>query len=66
MPVLLGLGYHNLSVNVGSVPFVKRTVRQVSLDDCRELAEQALEAGTPEEIHKLSDAFYEEHLENES
>jgi len=66
LPILLGMDYHQLSVNVGAVPFVKRAVREVSLEDCRELAEKALEASTPEEIHELSDAFYEEHLENET
>ncbi|MEF8788372.1 MAG: putative PEP-binding protein, partial [Planctomycetota bacterium] len=66
LPVLLGLGYHRLSVNVGSVPFVKRAIRQVALDDCRELAERVLAARTRGDIHDMTDAFYDENLSDDN
>ena len=62
LPLLLGIGFRKISVNVGAVPYVKRAVRQISMEDCRELAEKALDADITATVHKLVDEFYDYHL----
>ncbi|WP_246506430.1 phosphoenolpyruvate--protein phosphotransferase [Kistimonas asteriae] len=42
IPLLLGLGVNELSVSVPSLPLVKARIRELSLADCRTLAQQAL------------------------
>ena len=64
LPLLLGMGYRKVSVNVGAVPYVKRAVRQISMDDCRELAEKALDADVSSAVHTLVDDFYELRLQD--
>jgi phosphoenolpyruvate-protein kinase (PTS system EI component) len=44
VPVLLGLGVDELSVDVPIVPAVKARVRTLSLEECRETARRALAA----------------------
>ena len=42
IPLLIGLGVNELSVSVPSLPLVKARIRELSLADCRTLAQQAL------------------------
>ena len=53
VPLLLGLGVGELSVGAAQVPSVKARVREVSLDACRRLAVEALEATTAAEVRTL-------------
>ena len=55
IPVLLGLGVHELSVDVPLVPSVKARVRTLSLEDCRATAQEALEAGDGAEVRAIVD-----------
>jgi phosphotransferase system enzyme I (PtsI) len=57
VPLLVGLGYRALSVNVGSVPDVKGLVKSLSVDECESLVEQALQAQTGAEIRRLAEGF---------
>ncbi len=57
LPLLIGLGYRIVSVNVGSVPGVKRAVRTFSARACRRLARRALRARTAQEVHREVEAF---------
>jgi len=53
VPVLLGLGVHELSVDVPLVPSVKARVRTLSLEECRATALEALEAGDGAEVRAI-------------
>jgi phosphoenolpyruvate-protein kinase (PTS system EI component) len=44
VPVLVGLGVDDLSVDIPIVPAVKARVRTLSMEDCRAIARKALEA----------------------
>jgi len=57
IPLLLGLGYRVLSVNVGAIPHVKQAVRKMDLGLCRDLARSALSATTNAEIHRAVEEF---------
>jgi phosphocarrier protein FPr len=50
VPILIGLGVHELSASAPAVPAVKAAVRARSLDECRALAIRALAAESAEEI----------------
>ncbi len=50
LPILLGLGYRKISVNVGALPTVKGIVRGLDVRECRKLAEKALRAGTADQV----------------
>jgi phosphoenolpyruvate-protein phosphotransferase len=51
--ILIGLGVTELSVSVPSIPTIKARVRELTLADCRRLAERALEAGTAADVRAL-------------
>lgn len=52
-PILVGLGVDELSVSVPSVPAVKAEVRSRTLDECKALAQQALEQDTAADVRAL-------------
>jgi phosphocarrier protein FPr len=53
VPILVGLGVDELSVNVPAVPIVKAQVRSLELTKAQELAAQALQCGTAAEVRAL-------------
>jgi multiphosphoryl transfer protein len=53
VPLLLGLGVTELSVVPGLIPRLKALVRSLALDDCRSLAQQALNLGNAKEVRAL-------------
>jgi phosphocarrier protein FPr len=53
VPILVGLGVDELSVNVPAVPIVKAQVRSLEFAEVQELAAQALQCGTAAEVRKL-------------
>jgi phosphocarrier protein FPr len=53
VPILVGLGVDELSVNVPAVPIVKAQVRALELSKAQELAAQALQCGTAAEVRGL-------------
>ncbi|MDP6438859.1 MAG: phosphoenolpyruvate--protein phosphotransferase [Candidatus Brocadiia bacterium] len=57
LPMLLGLGYRTLSVNVGALAYVKHAVRGLSLADCEALAELTLRADTAQRVHRAVRRF---------
>lgn len=52
LPVLLGLGVHELSVEPTAVPEVKEALRRLSLRDCEGLVDQLWHLATAEEIEE--------------
>lgn len=58
MPVLLGLGLDELSMNALSIPKAKKLIRSLKMKDCRSLTDQIFRFGTAEEIHRcISEAM---------
>jgi phosphocarrier protein FPr len=53
VPILVGLGVDELSVNVPAVPIVKAQVRALELAKAEALAAQALQCGTAAEVRAL-------------
>lgn len=56
-PILLGLGFAQLSCNAASIPKIKRVVRELSLLDCEALAKNALTCSTHQEVDELVHEF---------
>jgi len=52
IPVLLGLGVDELSMNPTSIPVVKKVIRMTSLSEARRIARQALDLPTVEEVNE--------------
>jgi phosphoenolpyruvate-protein phosphotransferase len=53
IPILIGLGVTELSVSVSVIPSIKAQVRSLTLTDCQQLAEQALNLKTAAEVRNL-------------
>jgi phosphoenolpyruvate-protein phosphotransferase len=53
VPILLGLGVRELSVVPAAVPAVKRQIRALHIDACRELATRCLDLGSAAEVRAL-------------
>jgi multiphosphoryl transfer protein len=57
VPVLLGLGVHELSVVPTLVPQLKSLIRALTLDACRSLAQRAVALDTAEAVRALVNDF---------
>lgn len=57
LPILLGFGLEQLSMNAGSMPQVKRLIRELDGGDCRRLLEEALECSSYREVEALTNDF---------
>jgi phosphotransferase system enzyme I (PtsI) len=53
LPILLGLGLDELSMNPPAIPLAKQIVRDLTLDRAREVAQAVLELDSPDEIRTL-------------
>ncbi|MDQ1289155.1 MAG: multiphosphoryl transfer protein [Actinomycetota bacterium] len=62
VPLLIGLGVHELSVSVPALPSVKAQIRTLSLESCRELAAQALAADSAASVRALVPTVDEEEI----
>ena len=60
VPVLIGLGVDELSVSVPAIPSVKALVQRLSLDECRNLAGEALALASSGEVRALLSGFGEQ------
>ncbi len=52
VPILIGLGLDELSMNAPSIPRVKRMIRQVSYEECQGLVRELLEIPTARGVKK--------------
>ncbi|MFW5781719.1 MAG: phosphoenolpyruvate--protein phosphotransferase [Candidatus Muiribacteriaceae bacterium] len=60
LPVMIGLGIHNLSMVPGAVPKIKLLTRSVFVEECKEIADCVLEMNRNSEIKEfLSNKFKE-------
>src|SRR6185436_12392319 len=53
IPILVGLGVHEISAVPASIPRIKRTLRSLDIGGCRELARRALALPTAEAVRNL-------------
>jgi len=58
--ILVGMGFRHLSMNVASIPWVKKVVRSVRLQDAVELASLVMQQPTAELARKTAEMFMEE------
>ena len=54
LPILIGLGVHEISAAPSTIPRLKRTARLLDAAECRELARRALELSTAAEVRELA------------
>src|SRR5690606_19050561 len=59
VPVLIGLGVHELSMNATAIPYVKKMIRESSLSECRRLVDRLLLTASPLEVEEQVRAFVE-------
>jgi phosphotransferase system enzyme I (PtsI) len=64
LALLIGLGYRTVSVNVGAIPRVKGIVRELSVEDCEELAREALRARTGDATRAAARDFVAQYAES--
>jgi phosphotransferase system enzyme I (PtsI) len=57
LPVLLGIGVEELSMNALSIPMVKKFIRAVTVDECRELTAKALDMSLAEDVRSLLEGW---------
>ncbi|MCD6363688.1 MAG: phosphoenolpyruvate--protein phosphotransferase [Synergistetes bacterium] len=53
IPILVGMGVDELSMNARLIPPAKALIRRLRFSELKELAEEALNLGTAEEVRKL-------------
>lgn len=53
IPILLGLGLDEFSMNPPAIPVAKQIIRQMTVDEAQEVAEGALKADSPEAVKEL-------------
>jgi multiphosphoryl transfer protein len=54
LPILIGLGIHEISATPSTIPRLKRTVRGLDAGECAELARRALEEDTAAAVRDLA------------
>ncbi len=59
-PLLVGLGYRSLSMNISSMARVKRVIRNITIADSEALAKRALNMTSYREISNLMESFHAE------
>ncbi len=59
VPVLIGLGVHELSVSVPAIPAIKALIRRLTLAECQLLAQEVIRMGTAAQVRARLAAFAE-------
>ncbi len=59
-PLLIGLGLRSLSVSAVSIPYLKRVIRNFTLQDAQEMTEKILQLETHREVVKVLRDFVKE------
>ena len=62
IPLLLGLGIHEISVAARYIPLIKQAIRFSNIIACCQLAEKALTLASEAEINSLLDEAYNNHF----
>jgi len=53
IPILLGLGLDEFSMNLPAIPLAKQIIRSLTLEEARQVAQAALELDDPEAVQAL-------------
>ena len=61
---MVGLGVDELSMNPGGIPRPKAVLRAIDLTDARELSAQVLSAKSSQDSRKLTQDFFQEHIQD--
>lgn len=61
LPVLLGLGFTQLSMNAGSIPTAKHLIRNVDLKTCQALTQKVLQTTDAQQAATLVRNFMQQH-----
>ena len=61
VPILVGMGLDELSMNPQSIPQIKQAIRESNHEECTMLVHKALMARTAREVKDILDDFIEEH-----
>jgi phosphotransferase system enzyme I (PtsI) len=56
-PIMVALGISQLSMNAGSIPRVKRLIRELRRDDCVQLFDDAFTCETHQQVSALVRSF---------
>ncbi|MCX5860921.1 MAG: phosphoenolpyruvate--protein phosphotransferase [Desulfomonile sp.] len=62
VPILLGLGIDELSMNSLAIPMVKKLIRSINMDECVELTQQAFEMQDALDIHGFLEEWIKKHF----
>ncbi|MGD9818518.1 MAG: phosphoenolpyruvate--protein phosphotransferase [Desulfomonilaceae bacterium] len=60
VPILVGLGINELSMNSLSIPIVKKLIRSITLEECLELTNQAFQMHQASQIHTFLESWLTE------
>jgi phosphotransferase system enzyme I (PtsI) len=63
VPVLMGLGFTELSMNPGSIPVIKQVIRKLNYQDVCKMTETVLTMDNTEEIYRFVQATYTDILQ---
>jgi phosphotransferase system enzyme I (PtsI) len=61
-PFFAALGFTQLSLNAGAIPRIKRAVRELRMQECKELLDEALRCDSQVTVHELALAFLREKI----
>lgn len=61
IPILLGMGLDEFSINPRQIPAAKALIRQLSMSDCQDVAEKALNQESAEKVVALSQKLIQKH-----
>lgn len=59
-PILLGLGANELSMNVNSIPRIRKVISKIALEEAREMVEKLENCRTADEVENAVNIFYKE------
>lgn len=62
VPILLAMGFENLSASHAVIPEIKNIIRELSLPDCEALYEQICRINITGEVIRVVRDFYREHF----
>jgi len=65
VPFLVGIGFKFLSMNASSIPFIKKIVRNLSIDSCQKLANECLNLSSEKEILDNIESYFKKNIEQD-
>jgi phosphotransferase system enzyme I (PtsI) len=57
LPLLLGMGYRCLSLNIAAVPYVRQAIRTLDLKACKTLSEKVMPLTHEDDIKSTLESF---------